>query len=186
MKYQNLSQQGRSSPLPDYTYPSHKDEFSAPLSFFAFVAYICLAVMHVLQFTVLEHFKGFYKDAALQKLNTPLLLCSLLWVVGTLLSLMPILVLIVTHLKDKDQRKSTTRLLAVLHICGIIFSVTADFLIGGVPTAIPLARWGFIIVLFFLAHHSKAKIYDLKDNLHTALFTCMILFTVSFVFLSLI
>ena len=74
--------------------------------------------------------------------------------------------------------------LTIVHLCGILLSIVTDFLIGGIPSLISLFRWGFIGILFFLAHYAKIKIYDLKSNIHAAMFMAMILLTLSFAFLS--
>lgn len=181
---QNSAKTEKTSPMADFVYPSRPDNLAPPLSFFAFIAYLCLAIMHALQFTVIEHFGGFYVDELLQTIDPVALLLSLLWVACTLLALIPVAIVVIVYLTDREQHKKTARLLTVLHLCGIVLSLVTDFLISGVPSVVSLISWAFIGALFCLAHYSKAKVYDLKNNLHAAIFMVMILLTLSFVFLA--
>ena len=103
---QNAAQSDKLSPLQDYVYPFHDKDVATPLSFFAFIAYLCLAVMHLLQFTDAEHFEGLYMDSFLHSFQPIAFILSLLWIVATLLALVPIIVVVVLYLIDKKHAKA--------------------------------------------------------------------------------
>lgn len=176
----------KSTPLVDYVYPSYPDTLEHPLSFFAFIAYLCLGLMHVLQFTETAHFEGFYFDQVLHTFDAASFVLSLCWLLATLTAIAPIATIVICYLNNRDKEKRTALILTIVHIVGTLLCILLDFMIDGVPNAVSFIRWVWIFILFFLAHYSKSKIYDLKNNGNACLFTTMVLLTISFMFIFLV
>ena len=176
----------KASPLLDYIYPTQPDTLEHPLSFFAFIAYLCLGCMHLLQFTESAHFAGFFFDKMLNTFNAFDFFLSLSWLLATLLATAPLAVIVGFYLSNREKQKHTAKILTAIHIVGTLLSLLLDFLIDGVPHAVSFIRWGWIVILFLLAHYTKGKLYDLKNNANASLFMTMILLTISFMFIFLV